>query len=126
MNRNIKKLLSVVSIILCVTILSSIPAQALSETIDKNEKDITYSFFDDVHGETEEIGNIIAELTDERTQTSKEFLLDDGTKMIAEYGTPVHYQDDKDNWVEYNNSLKVENSTATADEAASPSPGGCG
>ena len=118
MNKNIKKLLSIVSMILCITIVSSIPAQAISETIDKNKKDTVYSSFDDVQGEIENIGNIVAELTDERTETSKEFLLDDGTKMIAEYSQPVHYKNSKGKWVEYNNSLKMANSTSTADEAS--------
>ena len=100
MSKNLKKLLSVVSMILCITIVSLIPAQALSETIDKNKKSTVYSYFDDVQGENEEIGNIIAELTEDRTETSKKFLLDDGTSMIAEYNTPVHYQNDKGKWIE--------------------------
>lgn len=49
--------------------------------------------------------NIIKELPKERTEYTKEFLLDDGTKMIAEYEQPVHFQDDKGNWIEYDNTL---------------------
>ena len=119
MSRKIKYLLSIVSIVLCVTMISSIPVQALSETIANKEENTTYSSFDNVQGETEEIGNIVAEETSARTETSKKFLLDDGTTMIAEYDVPVHYQSDNGKWVEYNNSLVAENSDATADEASS-------
>jgi RHS repeat-associated protein len=116
MGKNMKKLLSIVSMILCITIVLSIPTQALSETIDKNKEDIVYSSFDNIEGETEEIGNIVAEIKSSRTETSKEFMLDDGTTMLVDYGQPVHYKNDKGNWVEYNNTL-VSNNTSTADEA---------
>lgn len=116
MTKQIRRIFSTIAIILCVSIGLTLPTEVFASTLPKDNT--VYSSFDDVQGETEEVGNIIAELTDERTETSKEFLLDDGTKMIVNYGTPVHYQDDKDNWVEYNNSLKAENSTSTADEAS--------
>lgn len=119
MSRKIKYLLSIVSIVLCVTMISSIPVQALSETIANKEENTTYSSFDNVQGEAEEIGNIVAEDTSARTETTKKFLLDDGTTMIAEYDVPVHYQSDNGKWVEYNNSLVAEKSDATADEASS-------
>lgn len=93
----------------------TLPTEVFASTKQKDEK--VYSYFDDVQGETEEIGDIVVELTDERTETSKEFLLDDGTKMIAEYNQPVHYKNDKGKWVEYNNSLTSDSSTSTADEA---------
>lgn len=116
MSKKIKYLLSIVSMILCVTIVSSIPVQALSETIGNDEKSTSHSSFDDVQEEADEIGNIVAEDTSARTETTKKFLLDNGTTMIAEYAQPVHYQNDNGKWVEYNNSLKAKNSTATTDE----------
>lgn len=117
MTKQIRRIFSTVAIILCVSIGLALPTEVFASTIPEKENP-EYSSFDDVKGEDEEIGNIVTELTDERTETSKEFLLDSGTKMIAEYDTPIHYQNDKGDWVEYNNSLKAENSTSTADEAS--------
>lgn len=53
----------------------------------------------------------------ERTKYSKEFLLDDGTKLIAEYDQPVHYMNGKDSWGVCDNSLVAEKSSSTADES---------
>ena len=119
MSKRNKKLLSIVSILLCITIISSIPVQALSDTIDKNKKDRVFSSFNNIEGETEEIGNIIAEDTSARTEYTKEFLLDDGTTMFAQYNQPIHYKNDKNKWVDFDNSLVAENITATDDEAIS-------
>lgn len=102
---------------LCVTIGLSLPVEVYASTIPEKEKTV-YSSFDNVHGETETVGNIVTEISDSRTENTKEFLLDDGTTMIAEYNQPVHYKNDKGKWVEYNNTLVAESSTSTADEAS--------
>ena len=101
------------AIILTALMGLSLPVQVFATSLPKGEK--IYSFFDDVQGNTEIIGNIVTEISDERSETTKEFLLDDGTKLIAEYDQPIHYKDDNGNWVDYDNSLVSE--TATADEA---------
>ena len=84
------------------------------------EKETQYSSFDNVVGENPEESKIVKELTNERTENSKEFLLEDGTKMIAQYNEPVHYKDSKGKWVEYNNTLS-EDKTASPDEAGDSS-----
>ena len=48
---------------------------------------------------------IVKELTGERTEFSKEFLLDNGSKMIAVYDQPVHCKNDKKEWVDLDNSI---------------------
>ncbi len=83
MTKQIRRIFSTVAIILCVSIGLALPTEVFASTIPEKENP-EYSSFDDVKGEDEEIGNIVTELTDERTETSKEFLLDSGTKMIAE------------------------------------------
>lgn len=102
---------------LCVTIGLSLPVEVYASTIPEKEKTV-YSSFDNVHGETETVGNIITEISDSRTENTKKFLLDDGTTMIAEYNQPVHYKNDKGKWVEYNNTLVAESSASTADEVS--------
>lgn len=118
MNQTMKKLFSVVSITLCATIGLSLPVEVYASTLP--EKENNYSSFDNVVGENPEESKIVKELTDERTENSKEFLLEDGTKMIAQYNEPVHYKDSKGKWVEYNNTLS-EDKTASPDEAGNSS-----
>ncbi|MEE1319038.1 MAG: hypothetical protein UHD05_05955, partial [Ruminococcus sp.] len=117
MKRLTKKVILAISLTLCASITFTLPVEVFASTLPDNET--VYSSFDNVYGNTEIIGNIVTEISDERSQTTKEFLLDDGTKMIAEYDMPVHYKNDKGKWVEYNNSLVSETTAATADEAES-------
>ena len=109
---------SVISLTLCVTIGLSLPVEVYASTLP--EKETQYSSFDNVVGENPEESKIVKELTNERTENSKEFLLEDGTKMIAQYNEPVHYKDSKGKWVEYNNTLS-EDKTASPDEAGDSS-----
>ena len=118
MNGKIKKMLSAVSITLCATVGLSLPVDVVAATLPKAETQ--YSSFDNVVGENPEESKIVKELTGERTENSKEFLLEDGTKMIAQYNEPVHYKDSKGKWVEYNNTLSVDK-TASPDEAGDSS-----
>lgn len=117
MSRNIKKILSVVAMTLCITIGLSLPVEVFASTIPEKEEP-TYSSFDEVKGETETVENIVTEISESRTENTKEFLLDDGTTMIADYNQPVHYKNDKGKLVEYNNTLVAESSASTADEAS--------
>ena len=118
MNGKIKKMLSAVSITLCATVGLSLPVDVVAATLPKSETQ--YSSFDNVVGENHEESKIVKELTGERTENSKEFLLEDGTKMIAQYNEPVHYKDSKGKWVEYNNTLS-EDKTSSPDEAGDSS-----
>ena len=111
-----KTLRNTIAVILTVIIGLMVPVQAASVTLPKEEK--TFSSFSGIQGSTDSIGNIITEISDKRTETTKEFMLDDGTTMIAEYNQPVHYKNDKGKWVEYNNSLITDTSASTADEVS--------
>jgi RHS repeat-associated protein len=69
--------------------------------------------FSNVKSETEEIGNIVSEDSEQRTENSKTFLLDDGTKMFVDYGEPVHYKNSKNEWVDYDNTLVKSDDNST-------------
>ena len=99
---SMKKLSKAISIILCLSLLPSLGIEAFAAT-DNGEE--TSASFESVQGESQEVGNIVKELTEERTQFTKEFLLDDGTKMLAQYAQPVHFQNEKKEWVDYDNTL---------------------
>lgn len=103
------------AVTLSALIATMLPLQVLATNLP--EENAVYSSFDNVQGNDEKIPNIVTELITDRTENSKVFLLEDGSKMIAEYNQPVHYKDSDDVWVEYNNSLISENSSATIDEA---------
>lgn len=116
MTRYIKKSKAMTAIILIFLMVFLLPTQVFAQTLP--EKEHQRSSFDSVQGEKEEFGNIVSELKDKRTENTKSFLLDDGTKMIAEYGTPVHFKDKKGGWAEYDNSLVISNAKATPDEVS--------
>ena len=69
--------------------------------------------FSNVKSETEEIGDIVSEDSEQRTENSKTFLLDDGTKMSVDYGEPVHYKNSKNEWVDYDNTLVKSDDNST-------------
>ena len=83
MSRNIKAIFSAVSVTLCASIALTLPVEAVATTLPQEEK--LYSSFDNVQGSSEIVADILTELKDERTANTKKFLLEDGTKMIAEY-----------------------------------------
>ncbi|MFQ9737522.1 MAG: hypothetical protein ACLR06_07240 [Christensenellaceae bacterium] len=49
------------------------------------------------------------EIIEKRTETSKQFLMDDGMIMVQNYGVPVHYEEE-DGFKEIDNSLKLKTS----------------
>ncbi len=112
-----KMLRNSTAILLSALMTATLPSQVIASTLPQEEK--LYSSFDNVQGNAEIVSDIVTELKNERTANTKKFLLEDGTKMIAEYDLPVHFKNDKGNWVEYDNSLVAENSTSTADESTS-------
>ena len=59
-------------------------------------------------------------MEEEREENSKTFLMSDGTFMVAQYGAPVHYEDENQEWQEIDNTLveEAESLTAVANEEA--------
>ena len=107
-----KKIKKLLSIILCLTLLPSFGIEAFATENEGNET--TNALFDSVKGEAEETADIVKELPEERTESSKTFLLDDGTKMYAQYEQPIHFKAENNAWVEYDNTLddKLENKSS--------------
>lgn len=70
-----------------------------------------------VEKEEEVPGNIIAEDKEGRDEYIKQFVMDNGNTLIAQYEYPIHYQDNSGNWTEYDNTLKtVETDLTDAEE----------
>ncbi len=96
--------MATIAISLCTVMALELPVQVYASTLPEKETP-TYSSFDAVSGEEETVGNIVSEDTSERSEYTKTFNLDDGTKMLAQYEEPVHFKDENGKWQEYDNSL---------------------
>lgn len=117
MSKSIKRLLSVISVTLCILIAFTLPVQVFAQNLPLNEE-ITVS--NPQEAKPYEVGSILSEIKSEREEYTKRFRLDDGTNMAVSYNQPVHYQDASGNWVDYDNRLVDETtSSATNDEAFS-------
>ena len=49
--------------------------------------------------------DVVGEIEELRDHTSKQFRLSDGSFAAVNYGIPVHYRDDNENWVDVDNTL---------------------
>ena len=125
MKCKMRKCLSTISIILCFAMIYLIPMNVVALVQDNSSQnsnsESNSADFSNVKSETEEIGNIVSEDSEQRTENSKTFLLDDGTKMFVDYGEPVHYKNSKNEWVDYDNTLvnSDDNSTYSNKESDS-------
>ena len=51
---------------------------------------------------------ILSEVEEEREEDSKTFLLNNGDFLVAQYGTPIHYETEDGTWEEIDNSVAQE------------------
>ena len=72
---------------------------------------------DTVSEEEVEEPRILTEVEEEREEDSKTFLMSDGTFMVAQYGTPVHYEDENKEWQEIDNSLMAETARSSSSDS---------
>ena len=108
------RLLAIISMILSIILLLEVPIGAVAPILGSEDLTSELISSDIIETESsEESGEIISEIADERTENSKTFRLSDGTNMIAQYNMPIHYKNKKGDWVDYDNTL-----TATEKEVA--------
>ena len=107
------------TLLLCVSIVFTFPAQVFAEALpNESETQIEDYLGDESESQPYTVGNIISEDVDKRDEYSKQFRLDDGSYMAVSYETPIHYQDENGNWIDYDNTLvSGEVANATSDEA---------
>ena len=117
MKCKMRKCLSTISIILCFAMIYLIPMNVVALVHDNSSQNSNSESdsadFSNVKSETNEIGDIVSEDSEQRTENSKTFLLDDGTKMFVDYGEPVHYKNSKNEWVDYDNTLVKSDDNST-------------
>ena len=117
MKCKMRECLSTISIILCFAMIYLIPMNVVALVQDNSSQnsnsESNSADFSNVKSETDEIGDIVGEDSEQRTENSKTFLLDDGTKMFVDYGEPVHYKNSKNEWVDYDNTLVKSDDNST-------------
>ena len=117
MKCKLRKCLSTVSIFLCFAMIYLIPMNVVALVQDNSSQnsnsESNSADFSNVKSETDEIGDIVGEDSEQRTENSKTFLLDDGTKMFVDYCEPIHYKNSKNEWVDYDNTLVKSDDNST-------------
>jgi RHS repeat-associated protein len=97
-----KKIIAVLLTILTLFTTCSVVMPVFAEY----EWETDYDIVDDMEIISEEAEpEIISEITEKRQENTKYFLMSDGSFMVAQYSSPVHYLDDDGEWTDYNNSL---------------------
>ena len=105
MYKSILRLLSVLLVL--VMLVNMLPVSAFAATAE------TGSEMTSATQEVAKEASIVAELSEKRTEYSKEFRLSNGLHMAVVYGEPVHFEEDGA-WAEIDNTLK---SVGTGTEA---------
>ena len=103
-----KRFRALLAIILVVVMLVQMSVVAFAENGDQAEPVITEPVVTEpiVENESERETQIIAELTDERQEYEKRFMLSNGSMMAVQYDLPVHFLDDDGNWIQYDNRMQ--------------------
>ena len=85
---------STIAMILVLLMAFLLPVQVFAQTLPEPEVVEAVEF--ESMGE-EATANIVAEIEEKRDETTKHFRMDDGTIMAVDYGTAVHYKNEKGN-----------------------------
>ena len=116
--RKIKRIAVFMCIVMMFVITPFSILQATAEgirKIDLGQEEIGASDWESLKREAagSDEAYIEKELIEKRTATSKQFLLDDGTVMVQNFGVPVHYEED-DGFKEIDNSLELKSTQTGA------------
>lgn len=110
MIKNNSIIMKIVSILLCLSIIVSIPIPINAESEQNIDTDSSFGLngvsIDEAHTNDNRISDeeIVLEIDAERTENTKTFLLENGNTMVAVYDEPIHYKK-SGKWVEYDNTI---------------------
>ncbi len=91
----LKKTLAVILVMLTLFTTCTVAMPVFAESEDINITEI------EENSEPE----IISEITEKREENIKHFKLSDGSFVVAQYNSPVHYQDDNGEWIDIDNTV---------------------
>lgn len=83
-----------------------------SEEIHDDDTDMIMEYNSE---DTLTTADVVGEVEGLREETVKHFRLSDGRFVAVDYDTPVHYKDGNGEWIEFDNSLALNNSTQYED-----------
>ena len=115
MSNYLKNWKVIISVVLAILTAIMLPVEVFAQAAPKHNPSAKVKF--DSLAESEDVGEIVAELKERRDEYTKHFRMDDGTIMAVVYDVPVHYKNKKGKWIDYDNTL-VSESTASPDEAS--------
>ena len=103
-----KKILQLISTFLVLVLLANmLPLQIFAENLQTEAADLTTETDKTITQPlAPEEATVVAEITENRTEYSKEFLLSNGLYMASVYADPVHYETET-GWAEIDNTLKA-------------------
>ncbi|MBQ5865475.1 MAG: hypothetical protein IIW56_02205 [Oscillospiraceae bacterium] len=104
MSKILKRLLSLVLTLALVFQLLPLNAFAAEVLTDTSTEETNWEMPE------QEEPDVVGEVEELRDHTSKQFRLSDGSFAAVNYGIPVHYLDDNNNWVDVDNTLTYSNS----------------
>lgn len=104
---------AVLVIVLCMTFAPRSVLQAVADgikeidfTTDANVAEIEV---DDISIGEKPSDNIVMEYVEDRTETEKKFLMDDGSIMVRQYAAPIHIKDENGQFQETDAFINTEN-----------------
>ncbi len=93
-----------------VLVFELFPTGALAQDAGTGETDATTAR---EVAEGEAGGTVLGEVTEYRDEREKHFRMEDGSFIAVDYGVPVHYALDEETWVDIDNTLVLQSSSAS-------------
>ncbi len=104
--KQLKKTLALFLVMLTIFTTCSVVMPVLASYEIVTAGNVTSGNAPETETELTEEPEILSEIIEKREENTKHFLMSDGTFMVAQYPTAVHYQNDSEEWIEYNNTVK--------------------
>ena len=125
-----KHMRKALALILTVLLITQLPAEVFGQIVSSQpselpvEEILSEDSVDEPYVEAETEPTIVGEVIEKREENVKVFRLDDGSFLAAEYLVPVHYQNEAGEWVDYDHSLEITDTSSQFSPQQAPALGG--
>ena len=110
LNKTLAVLLSLITIL--TTCSAAFPVFAENSLV--SDESVMDEFY--LPEESDAEAEIVSEITENREEKAKHFLMSDGSFMVAQYDDPVHELDNSGNWVDIDNTITKADATTEQTE----------
>jgi hypothetical protein len=107
-----------IAVLLTVTLLLQFSAPVLAQSAQADEV-MRETTVDPAHNPVEsekKSPEIVGEMTEQREENAKHFRMSDGSFMVAQYGYPIHFQDQDGAWQDIDNTMEEVDKNQSDDE----------